>query len=622
MAVAAALTVLLLWLSPSVGAQVTFTHPTTVLAGNSSSLAVGYFNDDLDPDLVVANPLSDDVSLLLGGDGGSFGAPTRFAAGDAPSSVVAGDFNSDSRGDIAVASSRSNDVTVRLGGDGSFGPPTSYPVGASPSSIAAGYLNTRAPDDGDDDLDLDLVVANSGSDDVSVLLGDGSGSFGPASNFPAGDGPSSVAVGNFDRDDDSDLAVAERTSGRFSVSLNKGVAGNATFGASDWWTTSAGEARFVAVGDFSDDSDPDLAVLDNDLGVLFGSGGGLDGSEILFPLGVSDGAGANPTSLAVADLSGDGRDDVALTNGPPYKVSVNVGDPGNGGLLPGTDIQLPGAPRFVAAGNFDGDDDNDLAVAGSYGVAVTLNTTPRVPAVATPPETIVISGPSGRTTDPTATFLFRSSKAGSRFQCSMDTGTTFRCSSPFTSPSLAFGVHTFRVRATDHEGNTDATPAQRVFSVVPTLAQVRNALGINAGVATRALRKRGIAMLGRKRGVTVSGFDVLVGGYLSMKVTASGRVPRQGRGATRRVVIAKGGRTVASGGRYSVRISPTRAGRVFLRGARRVNATLSLRFRYDLGTASASRKLVLKRLAGSRRRRLSVALAADTRESRRGPPDE
>ncbi len=81
------------------------------------------------------------------------------------------------------------------------------------------------------------------------------------------------------------------------------------------------------------------------------------------------------------------------------------------------------------------------------------------------PQTTIDSGPSGATNDPTPTFAFSSSKAGSSFQCRVDAGTFAACSSPHTTAQLTNGSHTFQVRATDPLGNTDATGDSRTFTV-------------------------------------------------------------------------------------------------------------------------------------------------------------
>ena len=103
--------------------------------------------------------------------------------------MAVGDFNGDTVLDLAVASLDSNNVSVLLGnGDGSFQPAQNFGAGFSPSSVAVGDFNGDGVED--------LAVANVGSNDVSVLLGNGDGSFQAARNFSVGVNPWSVAVGD------------------------------------------------------------------------------------------------------------------------------------------------------------------------------------------------------------------------------------------------------------------------------------------------------------------------------------------------------------------------------------------------------------------------------------------
>ena len=88
-----------------------------------------------------------------------------------------------------------------------------------------------------------------------------------------------------------------------------------------------------------------------------------------------------------------------------------------------------------------------------------------------PPETSVVSGPSGTTTNAQPTFTFSSSEPGSSFDCSLDGAAFAPCTSSYVAPPLAVGVHTFSVRAHDPAGNTDTTPASQTFTVAPTTAQ-------------------------------------------------------------------------------------------------------------------------------------------------------
>jgi hypothetical protein len=222
-----------------------------------SSVAVGDFNGDGIPDLAVTNYLSDAVSVLLGNGDGTFQTAVRYVTDLNPYSVAVGDFNGDGVQDLAVANSVPNNVSVLLGnGDGTFRAALNYPAGSGPYFVAVGDFNG--------DGVPDLAVANHSSDTVSVLLGNGDGSFQPAHSFGGGRGPLSVAVGDFNGDGVQDLAVAGHLVNPFDGSFFNDVSvllGNGdgsfqrarSFGAGNY-------ADFVAVGDFNGDGLLDLAV--------------------------------------------------------------------------------------------------------------------------------------------------------------------------------------------------------------------------------------------------------------------------------------------------------------------------------------------------------------------------
>lgn len=137
--------------------------------------------------------------------------------------MVVGNFNADARPDLALVDyfQYANSVSILLGkGDGSFGPAKQFSVGSSPNSIAVGDINH----DSRDDL---AVTSSDHPKSVSVLLGKGNGSFGAATDFPTGAGgfgsPTAVAIGNLNAGSNPDLAVAIRSSGggnRVAVLLN------------------------------------------------------------------------------------------------------------------------------------------------------------------------------------------------------------------------------------------------------------------------------------------------------------------------------------------------------------------------------------------------------------------
>jgi hypothetical protein len=204
------------------------------------------------PDIVTANNWGT-VSVLLGKGNGTFGNPTNYTFGSIHSiSLAVGDFNGDGIPDIAVANdTTSGAVSVLLGqGNGTFGSPTNYNVGSYPTSVAVGDFNG--------DGIPDLAVANFGGITVSVLLGNGSGGFGAATNFQVGSGPLSVAVGDFNGDGIPDLAVTNTSDRTVSVLLGDGHGGFSPAAGSPFPVGS--HPYYVAVGDFNRDGSPDLVT--------------------------------------------------------------------------------------------------------------------------------------------------------------------------------------------------------------------------------------------------------------------------------------------------------------------------------------------------------------------------
>jgi uncharacterized protein (DUF2141 family) len=277
----------------------------------------------------------------------SFGAATNFAVGSNPDSVALGDVNGDGKLDLAVGNSGSNNVSILLGnGTGSFGAATNFAVGTDPRSVALGDVNG--------DGKLDLVVANNGSGNVSILLGTGTGSFGAATNFAAGNGAVFVALGDVNGDGKLDLVVGNQSSSNISILLGNGTG---SFGAATNFAAGDGANR-VALGDVNGDGKLDLAVANrfsNDVSILLGDGTGSFGAATNFAVGTF------PISVALGDVNGDGKLDLVSVNTTSDNVSILLGD-GTGSFETATNFAVGDTPAIVALGDVNGDGKLDLAV--------------------------------------------------------------------------------------------------------------------------------------------------------------------------------------------------------------------------------------------------------------------
>ena len=298
--------------------------------------------------------------LVLGSASPSFSAPLfqnqALSVGHHPQSVAVGDIDGDGRQDIVSANCGSGDVSVLLSdGDGSFKESIATLAGSCPSALAIADFNR----DGKEDL---AVLDSAGS--VGVLFGLGNGHFDPAVSYAVGMQPDSLVMADFNGDGTPDLATANSGSNDISVLLGRP---DGTFTAQTTFATGTGPAS-LEVGFFNADAVPDLALINlgsDDASVLIGKGDGSFFAELRLASGQFE------FSLAVGDFNSDGNEDLLVVTLIPGTVLLPGQGDGTFGS-PVTEDQVGGLFLFEA--DLDGNGTADLLATTPSGLQVLLGT--------------------------------------------------------------------------------------------------------------------------------------------------------------------------------------------------------------------------------------------------------
>jgi hypothetical protein len=298
-----------------------------------------------------------------------FRTPPSCPVGDSPAQIVSADFNGDGITDIATANFDDSTVSVVLGTAAGYAPFTSIalPAGAHPDALALGDVN------GDGRTDLITANANGWNQPgaLSVLLGNGGGSFVLRTNVPVDRGPRGVVIADFNGDGLADLATAI-SGGWFETNLVNVVFGNGdgTFGSPARFTVGTAPA-WIATADFNGDGRPDLVVVNAGPGpsgttasVLLNTIEGPFASAMTFTVGTY------PGFVATADFNHDNHPDFVVANRAAASVSLLLGI-GDGTFHPATHFGVETGPSQLAVGDFNGDGHADVAAVGD-GVKVLI----------------------------------------------------------------------------------------------------------------------------------------------------------------------------------------------------------------------------------------------------------
>jgi Flp pilus assembly secretin CpaC len=331
---------------------------------------------------------------------------TTFSVGNNPVALAAGNFSGGTRPDLAVVNQNDNSISILLNQDnGSFTQPSSSPFvlaknETAPVAIATGIFgNTVVNSSGVTVSPADLVIANSTSNNVTVLLGNGDGTFKEASGSPfaVGTNPSAVVVADFDGDGNSDFAVANKGDNTISVFKGDGKGGFTQFSTSPFAlqnTATVSEKAPVAMAtanfrnaklttsNNTNAAEADLAVVNestNNVAILLGSvdnNGNLHFTEATnSPITV----GQTPVAVAAGDLNTDGVADLAVVNQGDNTVSILLGSSNADGTFSaaaGSPLPTATTPAGIVIANFTGGAVPSLAVTnqgqGTLGIYVGL----------------------------------------------------------------------------------------------------------------------------------------------------------------------------------------------------------------------------------------------------------
>jgi|GEM_PF-1702372 len=303
---------------------------------------------------------------------------SSVSVGNTPQGITTADLNGDGKLDLAVANSGDDTVTILLGnGNGAFTTKSTPSAGTSANWIAVGDFNG--------DGKLDLAVANSGSPGpagVTILIGNGDGTYTRGDSLTTGDDPFAITTADFNGDGHLDLAVSNANDNTITVFLGNG---NGTFGTGATYAVGA-SPEVIVPGDFNEDGILDLAVsnlTDGTVSVLLGVGDGTFHAQHAF----SSGGSGQPIGLIAADFNKDNHLDLAAVNASD--VAILLGNGAGSFTLHANPTTGSGDLIAGVTGDYNGDGNLDIVLSdrtageaflflgmgnGNFGTATTFTT--------------------------------------------------------------------------------------------------------------------------------------------------------------------------------------------------------------------------------------------------------
>lgn len=336
------------------------------------AISSGDLDGDGKPELVVVNSASNTLSIYMNtsSEAGviSYDTKVDYTTGADPFSVAIGDLDGDGKPDLAVGNTGDNTVSVyrnTSSGSGaiSYASKIDFPTGSFPISVAIGDI--------DADGKSDLALTNYNDNSVSILRNtstvSGAISYDEEVNFPTGKEPISVAIGDLDGDGKSDLAIANFGGTELSILSNTGPASGVISYATKVDLAAGNKPRWVAIGDLDGDGKSDLATVNSyGASISIFRNTNTETGVLSYDTKVDYASGIGPVSIEIADLDGDSKPDLAVTNNGSNSVSVFHNTSSGSGAIDfaaKVDYDTDEQPWSVALGDLDSDGRSELMVA-------------------------------------------------------------------------------------------------------------------------------------------------------------------------------------------------------------------------------------------------------------------
>jgi len=356
-----------------------FTQIQEIITGGGAVSSVAEdFNEDGFEDLAIANSFSGTISILTGTEAGTFETPINLWVGNSPYSLASGDFNEDGHIDLAVTNwgSLSGNIVVLINdGAGSFSLSANLPTADTFYPCPVTILTSDFNNDGH----LDLAVGHMRDNSVSLFLGSGDGSFSLPLNFKFGTevivgstdylGIMSIKAGDFNKDGNLDIAAVHSKDSKVFILFGNG---NGSF-ISGTSLPIGSNSRSLVVADINGDGNNDLIAGGQDsMFVFLGNGNGNFLLKSIFTLGYLQ------LSFVTVDFNNDGNLDIAAPHFSNNTLEIMAGE-GNGEFTePLFTLPVGNRPRGVIAPDLNNDTLPDLVVTNqlSNSVSIFLNTAP------------------------------------------------------------------------------------------------------------------------------------------------------------------------------------------------------------------------------------------------------